>query len=290
MKRTSLFMVALLALSSACGGGDTSPTFTSANLCVEDDFQSIFPSVKGHYALGTEVRFELTSPVTEYETHLEIEGDAFEWRSLQGGVIEAHAVAEGVAQLHVFIDGEIVSSEELISERATTADVADAPSLLLSVARMICEDCGGEAGDEPRVALGSAERLRIDYLNEAGETLEGRGLGDDAFVDIDEGRDSLELFTELEGLFALPVNVDGQQLSTFSYRVAEAETLRIIRGDYGIFAEALDADGVTLLGDFEWFIDDAPVQLEHGVVMLDDAQGRTIRVRLGGAEATLEVL
>lgn len=283
-------MVALLALSSACGLGDTSSKFTSENLCVEDDFESIFRSVKGHYALGTEVRFELTSPVTEYETHLEIEGDAFEWRSLEDGAIEAHAVGEGVAQLHVFIDGEIVSSEELISERPTAADVADAPSLLLTIARMTCEDCIGVAGDVPHVALGSAKRLRIDYLNEAGETLEGRGLGDDAFVDINEGRDSLELFTELEGLFALPVNVEGERLSMLSYRVAEVDSIRIIRGDYGVFAEALDADGVTLLGDFEWFIDDAPVQLEHGLVMLDDAVGRTLRVRLGRVEATLEVL
>lgn len=279
-------MVALLAVFSGCAG----PEYTSANLCVEDDFETLFPSLNGQYALGSNVHFELTHPTTRYETYIELNGEAFDWRVLDDGSIEATAVSEGIAQLHVYIDGEIVSTRALQVERPTSAEVADHPSLALTVARMLCEDCVGIAADEPRVALGSPKRFRIDYMNDAGDVLEGRGLGDDEFVDIDNGRDSLELFTDLEGLFSLPVNVDGGLVSMVSYRVAEVETLRIVETQVGFLAEALDANGVTLLGDFEWFIDDVAVEREQDVVMLEEAEGTTLRVRLGRAEASLEVL
>ncbi|MFT5355160.1 MAG: hypothetical protein ACI9KE_002376 [Polyangiales bacterium] len=289
MKRTSLFMVAALALFTACA-----PQYTSENLCIDDDFDSLLPGLHQRYALGTEVRFELTHPVMAYETRIEITGDAFDWRELEGGVIEAQAVREGGAEIHVYIDGEIVRTRALWVTPPMAAEVAEGPSFALAVARSLCEDCKGVAGDEPRVALGSSTQLRIGYLDSTGEAIEGRELGDDDFVLAEDGHDTLDLFTELEGLFSLPVNVDGRQIAMVPYRVAELATLRIVHaplGDGGwFFAEALDADGVTLLGDLEWFINDVPVELENGAVNLDDAAGATLRVRLGSAEATLEVL
>ncbi|MFK8004687.1 MAG: hypothetical protein AB8H86_34280, partial [Polyangiales bacterium] len=71
-------------------------------------------------------------------------------------------------------------------------------------------------------------------------------------------------------------------------------TLRIAYGSLNgpgmYFVEALDANGMTLIGEPEWFIDDVPVEPEYGVIMPDEVAGSTIRVRMGGAEATLEVL
>lgn len=275
--------LSLLLALSACNQ-EPLYDYNEENLCVEDGFQyGLFGrALTYRYVPGTSVHFVLTHPYEGAETHIELKGDAFDWELMDDGSVMATAMESGSAELVVFIGGEVVSS--------TPIDVVNVASVVFyrdSGFLNSYQNCGEDCIE--RVALGATTRLQVRYNDAEGRRLAGRGLGDDDFVRTGSVSDEMDLFTDIEGLFALPLNVAGEQLGMLRYEVTEIATFRISGGGRTYHAHVLDADDNGLITDVEWEVDGEILDVTTPILFLgEDATPTDVRARVAGLEATYD--